>query len=85
MPQSLRGALVTDVAHGTDAARRGLSPGDVIMQVGDVTVDSEAALYRQIEAARKDGKDLEMFLVFPKNKGMSAFPSPKWIPLRVRA
>jgi serine protease Do len=85
MPQSLRGALVTDVAHGTDAARRGLSPGDVIMQVGDVTVDSEAALYRQIEAARKDGKDLEMFLVFPKNKGTSAFPSPKWIPLRVRA
>jgi serine protease Do len=84
MPATLQGALVTDVAHGTDAARRGLVPGDVIMQVDDAVVDSDAALFQQIEAARKAGKDLAMFLVFPKGKGSSAFPSPKWVPLRVR-
>jgi len=85
MPAALRGALVLDVAHGTDAARRGLTPGDVIMQVGDAAVDSDAALFRQIDAARKSGQDMAMFLVFPKNKGTSAFPSPKWIPLRLSA
>lgn len=85
MPKTLQGALVLDVSHGTDAARRGLTPGDVIMQVGDVAVDSDAALFRQIDAVRKAGHDMAMFLVFPKNKGKSQFPSPKWIPMRVSA
>jgi serine protease Do len=85
MPASLKGALVVDVSHGTDAARRGLVPGDVIMQVGDVAVDSDTTLFQQVEAARKSGNDLAMFLVFPKNKGKTGFPSPKWIPMRVNA
>jgi serine protease Do len=85
MPEALRGALVIDVAHGTDAARRGLSPGDVVLQVGDTEIDGDAALFRAIEAERAAGQDMAMFLIFPKDKGSSAFPSPKWIPLRLRA
>jgi serine protease Do len=85
MPSGVRGALVTDVAHGTDAARRGLAPGDVVLQVGDARVDDDASLFRLISAARAAGEDMAMFLIFPKDKGSSAFPSPKWIPLRLRA
>jgi hypothetical protein len=48
-------------------------------------VDSDTTLFQQVEAARKSGNDLAMFLVFPKNKGKTGFPSPKWIPMRVNA
>ena len=85
IPAGAQGLLVTDVSHGTDAAHRGLQPGDVIMQIGDVAVDSASVLRQQIDAARSSGNDLAMFLVFPKNKGKSEFPSPKWLPLRVSA
>jgi serine protease Do len=85
MPAPVTGAIVLDVAHGTDAARRGLAPGDVIMQIGDRPIDSDQTLFAQIDAARKAGQDMAMFLIFPKDKGQSAFPSPKWIPLRLIA
>ncbi len=82
----MTGALVTDVGHETDAARRGIQPGDVIMQVGDASVDSDVTLLRQIDAIRKSGHDLAMFLIFPKHpKGAGGYPSPKWVPLRVSA
>jgi serine protease Do len=85
LPSGPGGALVTDVSHNTDAARRGLMPGDVILQVGDVAVDSEASMREQIDAIRKTGRELGMFLIFPKNQGTTAVPSPKWIALRVSA
>jgi serine protease Do len=85
IPETAAGALVLDVAHGTDAARRGLVPGDVIMQVGDAPVGDQASLLAGIEAVRKAGHDMAMFLIFPKDKGKSEFPSPKWLPLRVSA
>ncbi len=85
MPATVTGALVLDVAHGTDAARRGVAPGDVIMQVGDVAVGSDTALLAQIQAVRQGGHDMAMFLIFPKDKGKTGFASPKWVPLRVSA
>jgi serine protease Do len=85
LPEGVEGALVTEVAHGTDAARRGIVPGDVIMQMGDVAVDSDTALLDQIQASRKAGHDMAMFLVFPKSRSKTEFPSPKWIPLRLSA
>jgi len=42
-------------------------------------------LLEQIETARKAGHDMAMFLVFPKTKSKTEFPSPKWIPLRLSA
>jgi serine protease Do len=85
LPAGPKGALVTDVKHNTDAARRGLAPGDVILQVGDVAVDSAAAVLSAVATVRKGGHDMANFLVFPKNKGGTAFPAPKWLPLRVSA
>jgi serine protease Do len=85
VPPGPTGALVTEVRHDTDAARRGLQPGDVILRIGEVAVASQAAVQAQIEAVRKAGHDMADFLVFPKDKGTSKFPSPKWLPLRVSA
>jgi len=86
LPEDEKGVLVTDVAHGTDAARRGLVPGDVILQVGDVAVGSPAALTAQIAAARKTGRDMAMFLILEKvGNRYTGRPSPKWLPLRISA
>jgi serine protease Do len=85
IPAGPKGAFVVDVAHDTDAARRGLVPGDVILQVGGIAVDSEAAVLAEVDVVRKTGRDMANFLVFPKTQKSKAFPSPKWIPLRVRA
>ena len=74
---------LTEVGRGTDAARRGLVAGDVIMQVGKVTVDSQETLLRQIDAVRKSGNGLANLLVFPKDRARTVLPSPKWLPLRV--
>jgi serine protease Do len=85
LPAAAQGVLVTEVAHDTDAARRGVVAGDVIMQVGDVPVATTTALFERIGATRKAGHDMAMLLIFPKNKGASAFASPKWLPVRLSA
>ncbi len=85
LPDGTEGALVTQVDHETDAAHRGLRQGDVIMKIGDAAVDGPAALFAQVEATRKAGHDMALVLVYPKDKGTSAFRSPKWMVLRVAA
>jgi serine protease Do len=85
VPAAVQGVLVTEVGHDTDAARRGVVAGDVIMQVGDVPVATASALFERIGATRKAGHDMAMLLIFPKNKGASAFASPKWLPVRLSA
>jgi serine protease Do len=85
IPQGRSGAFVVEVSHDTDAARRGLVPGDVILQVGDTPVDGGDSVMRAVEAIRKTGRDMAVFLVFPKHAASTAYPSPKWLPLRVRA
>ena len=85
VPADRNGAYVVDVSHGTDAAHRGLKPGDVIIKVGSVPVGSAAAVQQQIDALRLAGRSIAMFLVFPKTPGNTAFPSPKWMPLRIGA
>jgi hypothetical protein len=43
-------------------------------------------LLKQIDAIRRTGHDMAMLLVFPKvTKGVTGYPSPKWVPLRVSA
>ena len=85
LPLGQTGALVADVSHGTDAARRGLAPGDIILQVGDTGIDGEAALVEQVTAARKAGRDFAVLLVVAKKKPGSNYPSSKWIAVRIGA
>jgi serine protease Do len=79
------GLLVTGVLPGTDAAQRGIGPGDVIEQVNDSAVQTAADLQREIDRARADKRDYAMFLVMRKNQPVTAaqLPGPKWVALRV--
>ncbi len=82
-----RGVIVTGVLPGTDAARRGLSVGDVIEQVGEAAVASGAEVQREIDNARGGARPYALFLVMRKNQPVTAaqLPGPKWYALRVSA
>ena len=81
------GVLVTGVLPGSDAAQRGIGPGDVIEQVGDEAVQSAADLQREIDRGRGEKRSFAMFLVARKNQAVTAaqLPGPKWIALRMDA
>jgi serine protease Do len=46
--ESERGAVITDVEDGSPAARRGLRPGDVIIRVGSVNINTMADAQREL-------------------------------------
>ena len=83
LPLGQTGAVVADVSHGTDVARRGLAPGDIILQVGDTAIDGQAALVGQVTAARSAGHDFAVLLVVAKKKPGSNYPSAKWLAVRI--
>ncbi len=80
-----KGALVLGVAQDADAARRGISPGDVILRIGSAVVESQDELQREVERARTDKRDYALLLVLPKSQPDPAtkWPGPKWVALRV--
>jgi serine protease Do len=79
------GVIITGVLPGTDAAQRGLGPGDVIEQVGDTVVASAADVQHEIDQARTDKRLFALFLVARKNQSVTAaqLPGPKWLTLRL--
>jgi serine protease Do len=81
------GALVTGVTQNTDAARRGVRPGDVVMEVNDTPVRDSAALQEAIDQAREAKRNFALFLILPKVSAASTTksPGPKWLALRVAA
>ncbi len=85
--EATRGVVLTGVLPGSDAAHRGLAPGDVIMQVGDAQVRSAADLQQQIDLARADQRAFALFLVYRKDQAMTPAQRPlaKWIALRLAA
>ncbi len=60
------GILVIGVAAGTDAAQRGLVPGDVILRVQDTTVSNAAEAQTAFEAARAERRQFVLVLIQPK-------------------
>jgi serine protease Do len=73
-----RGVLISEVAAGSDAARRGLAPGDVILRVQDRTVATPADVQRAIAAARAAGHRFIVVLVQQKTPKV---PGPAWLAL----
>jgi serine protease Do len=82
-----QGVLVTGVLPGTDAAQRGIGVGDVIEQVGMISVKSVADMQRAIDLARAGSRPYALFLVMRKDQPVTAaqLPGPKWIALRLTA
>jgi serine protease Do len=79
------GVLVTRVAPRTDAARRGVEVGDVIMQVGAEPVRSPEALQGAIDRARAEGHRFAALLLLPQEQptAPTQFPGPKWVTLQI--
>jgi serine protease Do len=61
--KSQQGIVVSDVARGSVAQRRGLRQGDVILQVNQQTVTDVAQLQRAFATAKKAGKDFALLRV----------------------
>ncbi len=79
------GVLVTGVLPGTDAAVRGLSPGDVIEQVGKTSVQTPDDVSREIGAARVEKRGFALFLVMRKHQNVTPAqePGPGWMVLQL--
>jgi serine protease Do len=77
MPQA--GVVVTGVAPGTDAAQRGIVPGDVVLQVGNKKVTDAGEMGTLLQAAAAAKTPFLMLLVVPKAQ---AKRGPEWIALR---
>jgi len=52
----IKGALVTAVNSASDAADKGLHPGDLVVHAGDRPIDSPADLVKAVAEARHDAK-----------------------------
>ena len=76
------GVLVAGVAAGTDAARRGLAAGDVLLRLQGTDVHTPAEVQAAIDAARGDKRTFVIALVLPKKQDV---PGPKWLALRIAA
>jgi serine protease Do len=59
----VKGAVVTDVADGSEAAERGIQAGDVIVRVGDKQVSAPADVTRQVKEASSAKRDAVLLLV----------------------
>ena len=59
----VKGIVITDIDGGSDAASKGLIPGDVIVEAGRVEVTTVAGFETQIEAAREAGRKSLLLLL----------------------
>jgi serine protease Do len=76
----LNGVLITAVMPGSDAARRGITSGDVILQVQDKVVATPADVQSNIEAARASKREYVLMLVLAQAREL---PGPKWVTLQL--
>ncbi|WP_231573669.1 Do family serine endopeptidase [Thermopetrobacter sp. TC1] len=58
-----QGVMITAVAPGSQAEKKGLKPGDIITEVAGIEVDSPEAVKAAIAKAVKKGKKAVLFLV----------------------
>jgi serine protease Do len=72
------GVVVTGIAANSDATRRGLAKGDVILRVRDKSVATPADMQSAIDAARAEKRRYVMVLVLPKIRQV---PGPTWLSL----
>ncbi|HSF96220.1 MAG TPA: PDZ domain-containing protein, partial [Thermohalobaculum sp.] len=63
LAEDVTGVLVTAVAAGSGAAEKGISPGDVIVEVGQEPVTTPAEVQAGIEAAVAAGRESVLLLI----------------------
>ena len=60
----IRGAVVDNVAVGSDAAKKGLKRGDVLVRAGDRAITSPQDVVAAIDAAKKAGRTSVLVFIF---------------------
>jgi serine protease Do len=74
------GVLVTDVVPGSDAARRGLTSGDIIVRVDRDATALPDDVWKAINAERAEKREFTMMLVLQKHPQA---PGAEWVVLRL--
>ena len=76
IPEGVHGVVITDVSFESDAAEKGLRPGDVIIEVSQEQVKSPKEVADKIESAKKIGRRSVLLLI--QHEGNRQF-----VPLKV--
>ena len=63
LEESVDGVVVTEVEDDSVAARKGLRPGDVIVEVGQEEVASPDDVVKKVSKAKEDGRKSVLLLV----------------------
>ena len=74
------GVLVADVVAGSDAARRGMTNGDIILRVDRDATASPDDVWKAINAERAERREFTMMLVLQKHPRA---PGAEWVVLRL--
>jgi serine protease Do len=75
------GVLVANVVPGSDAARRGMMNGDIILRVDRDAAASPDDVWKAINAERAEKREFTMMLVLQKNPKA---PGAEWVVLRLQ-
>ena len=62
IPEDIEGVVVMEVAFDSEAAEKGVRPGDVILQLGQRAVESPEDILKSIEQTREAGRSAALFL-----------------------
>jgi serine protease Do len=65
---TLKGVLVTEVAPGSEAEKKSVKPGDVIVQVSTKPVAEPGEVTEQLEKLKSEGRRTVMLLVSGADK-----------------
>ncbi len=57
------GVVVTEIADDSIAARKGLRPGDVIVEIGQEEVSAPGDVARSVAKAKKEGRKSVLLLL----------------------
>jgi serine protease Do len=84
-PVGTKAVMVQGVAQDAEAARSGISVGDLILRVGNREIGSTDDWLGAIEAARAEGRSYAMVLLLPKTATEADFrlKAPKWVAVRI--
>jgi serine protease Do len=80
LENSTGGVLVAGVVPGSDAARRGLTDGDIILRVDTAATASPDEVWKAINAERAEKREFTMMLVLQKHPRA---PGAEWVVLRL--
>jgi serine protease Do len=80
LEDSLSGVMVTGVLAGSDAARRGMTGGDVILRVQDKPTATPADVQEAISTVQSENRRFVMVLVLPK---VRKIVGPSWVALQL--